>query len=61
MMIISKTIPMPTTKEPLSVYLDPDLKADLARMAKAEERSMAYLAAKAIEKAVQEWKASRQQ
>ncbi|QQE64150.1 hypothetical protein GFS31_08290 [Leptolyngbya sp. BL0902] len=50
---------MATTKEVLSVYLDADLKEDLARMAKAEDRSMAYIAAKAIEKAVQEWKAGQ--
>lgn len=60
MMVISRTTPMPTAKESLSVYLDPDLKEDLARMAKTEERSMAYIAAKAIEKAVQEWKSSQQ-
>jgi predicted transcriptional regulator len=51
---------MPTTKESLSVYLEPDLKEDLATMAQEEERSMAYIAAKAIERAVQEWKASKQ-
>jgi len=51
---------MPTAKEVLSVYLDADLKEDLAQMAQAEERSMAYIAAKAIEKAVREWKASQQ-
>jgi predicted transcriptional regulator len=50
---------MATTKEVLSVYLDADLKEALAQMAQAEDRSMAYIAAKAIEKAVQEWKASQ--
>lgn len=59
MMAIPRTSPMATTKEVLSVYLDADLKEDLARMAKAEDRSMAYIAAKAIEKAVQEWKAGQ--
>ena len=60
MMAIPRTLPMPTTKEVLSVYLDADLKEDLAQMAQAEERSMAYIAAKAIQKAVREWKASQQ-
>lgn len=59
MMVISRTTPMPTAKEALSVYLDPDLKEDLAQMAQEMDRSMAYIAAKAIEKAVQEWKASQ--
>jgi predicted transcriptional regulator len=58
-MVVPRTSPMATTKEVLSVYLDADLKEDLAQMAKAEDRSMAYIAAKAIEKAVQEWKASQ--
>ena len=60
MMAIPRTAPMPTTKEALSVYLEPELKDDLAAMAQEEDRSMAYIAAKAIEKAVQEWKASKQ-
>lgn len=60
MMAIPRTSPMATTKEVLSVYLDSDLKEDLAQMAKSEERSMAYVAAKAIEKAVRDWKASQQ-
>jgi predicted transcriptional regulator len=58
MMIIPRTIPRQMSKEALSVYLDPDIKEDLAAMAKAEDRSMAYIAAKAIEKAVLEWKSS---
>lgn len=60
MMVIPRTTPMPTTKEALSVYLEPELKEDLAAMAQAEDRSMAYIAAKAIEKAVQEWKTLKQ-
>lgn len=60
MMAIPRTASMPTTKEALSVYLDPDLKEDLAAMAEEEDRSMAYIAAKAIEKAVLEWKAAKQ-
>ncbi|MGB7313907.1 MAG: ribbon-helix-helix protein, CopG family [Nodosilinea sp.] len=51
---------MPTTKEALSVYLEPELKEDLAAMAQDEDRSMAYIAAKAIERAVREWKDSKQ-
>jgi predicted transcriptional regulator len=58
-MAIPRTAPMPTNKEALSVYLDSALKEDLAAMAAAEDRSMAYIAAKAIEKMVLEWTASQ--
>jgi predicted transcriptional regulator len=50
---------MPTTKEALSVYLESEVKEALAVMAKEQDRSMAYIAAKAIERAVNDWKAAQ--
>jgi hypothetical protein len=44
-MVTPRTAPMPTSKEALSVYLDPEIKELLATRAKEEDRSMAYLAA----------------
>lgn len=43
----------------LTVYLEPELKEKLAAWAKAEKRSMAFLAAAAIEKAVHDWESSK--
>jgi hypothetical protein len=43
MMVTPRTAPMPTSKEALSVYLDPEIKELLATRAKEEDRSMAYL------------------
>lgn len=59
MMVIPRTKPMPTTKEALTVYLDAELKEKLATWAREDDRSMAYLAARAIEKAVLEWETTR--
>lgn len=51
---------MPTSKEAVTVYLEPELKEKLAQWAKEEKRSMAFLAAEAIERAIQAWEASKQ-
>ena len=59
MVTIPRTASMPTTKEALSVYLRPEIKTALAAMAQEEDRSMAYVAAKAIEKMVLEWSGSK--
>lgn len=60
MMLSPRTLDMPTSKENLTVYLEPELKEKLAQWAKEEKRSMAFLAAAAIEKAVNDWEASRE-
>ncbi|MBD2054468.1 ribbon-helix-helix protein, CopG family [Oculatella sp. FACHB-28] len=43
---------MPTSQEPLTVYLPPEVKEALQKWAEEEERSMSFLAAKAIIEAV---------
>lgn len=46
---------MATDKEPLTVYLEPEIKAALEAWAKSEQRSMSFLGANAITAAVEEW------
>jgi hypothetical protein len=59
MMVTPRTAAMATSKEALSVYLDPEIKELLATRAKEEDRSMAYLAAQAIKKDLLKWQASK--
>jgi predicted transcriptional regulator len=60
MMPSPRTSTMPTSKENLTVYLEPELKEKLAQWAKAEKRSMAFLAAEAIANAVSEWESTQE-
>ena len=45
---------MPSNKELISVYLDSEIKEKLQKKADREERSMSFIAAKIIEKALKE-------
>ena len=50
---------MATDKEPLTVYLEPEIKAALEAWARKEQRSMSFLGANAIAAAVEEWQQSQ--
>lgn len=47
-------IEMASNKELISVYLDSEIKEKLQKKADKEERSMSFIAAKIIEKALKE-------
>lgn len=50
---------MATDKEPLTVYLEPEVKAALEEWARKEQRSMSFLGGNAIAAAVEEWQKSQ--
>lgn len=43
---------MPTNKDQITVYLEPEIKAKLQQWAEEERRSMAFIAAQVIEDAI---------
>ena len=46
---------LPTSKESLTVYLQPDIKDALKQMSEEQKRSMAFLAEEAINEMVKQW------
>ena len=50
---------MPTPKDSITVYLEPELHEALKAWAEDEQRSKSFLAAVVIEQAVKAWQAER--
>jgi predicted transcriptional regulator len=51
----NQNLPVPTSKESLTVYLPAEIKEALKQWSESEQRSMAFLAEEVITKAVNEW------
>jgi predicted transcriptional regulator len=55
MQLSNPDLPVPTSKESLTVYLPAEIKETLKQWSEAEQRSMAFLAEEVITKAVNQW------
>jgi len=51
-MAISEARSMPTSKDSLTIYLEPEIKQALQEWAKSEKRSMSFIASQLVEEAV---------
>lgn len=51
----SETIAVPTSKDSITIYLDPELHEALKEWAKDRKRSKSFVAAEVIEEAVKAW------
>jgi predicted transcriptional regulator len=60
MQLSNPDLPVPTSKESLTVYLPAEIKEALKQWSEAEQRSMAFLAEEVITKAVNQWLESQQ-
>ncbi len=50
-----KTSAVPSSKDAITIYLDPEIHEALRQWAELEDRSKTYLASKAVTEAVKAW------
>lgn len=54
-MQLSESIDVPTSKDSITVYLEPEIHEALKEWAKQQKRSKSFVAAEVIEEAVKTW------
>jgi predicted transcriptional regulator len=60
MMLSSEMSDVPTSKDSITVYLEPEIHEALKEWAKQQKRSKSFVAAEVIEEAVKAWKQSQE-
>ncbi len=59
-MQLSETTNVPTSKDSITVYLDPELHEALKEWARQQKRSKSFVAAELIEEAVKAWQKTQE-